>query len=315
MPVGDSITEGKYTQGGYRKPLYQMLKDNGYSVTFVGKEDNGDPPMTPDSPPVWKIRIMRDMAVPASACLLNGGTTEKHTALPLKTSLANNNPDVVLILLGTNDIFGITPTDRMHQTMEKLVRTIFEQNPNTTVVLASIPPISKIEARNADVNAYNACAPRNRCEGKGSQPQDRICRLHSVFHLRNDSGEHSIIGIDVRVPGLDFRNGGMLARTTVVFGFCSKIVLTSFSHCLVHPIRWRDAKDIVGSKQNQDDIGLLFARDVLSGSACVFPWCHRSRACRCGHCHIPHDSDFHTGGDPVSLAGSPLSSLPTKVTE
>ena len=43
MPVGDSITEGKYTQGGYRKPLYQLLKDNGYSGTFVGKEDNGDP--------------------------------------------------------------------------------------------------------------------------------------------------------------------------------------------------------------------------------------------------------------------------------
>ncbi len=43
MPVGDSITEGKYTQGGYRKPLYQLLKDNGYSATFVGKEDNGDP--------------------------------------------------------------------------------------------------------------------------------------------------------------------------------------------------------------------------------------------------------------------------------
>ncbi len=43
MPVGDSITEGKYTQGGYRKPLYQLLKDNGYSATFVGKEDHGDP--------------------------------------------------------------------------------------------------------------------------------------------------------------------------------------------------------------------------------------------------------------------------------
>src|SRR5260370_6125031 len=50
MPVGDSITEGKYTQGGYRKPLYQLLKDNGYSATFVGKEDNGDPC---GSPKLW----------------------------------------------------------------------------------------------------------------------------------------------------------------------------------------------------------------------------------------------------------------------
>src|ERR1700751_3549027 len=136
MPVRASITEGKYTQGGYRKPLYQMLKDSGYSVTFADKEDDGDPANdtgfsigmeNPNHEGYGSARI---------GMLLNGGTTEKHMGLPIKTSLANNNPDVVLILLGTNDIFGITPTDRMQQTMEKLLSTVFEQNPNTAVVLA-----------------------------------------------------------------------------------------------------------------------------------------------------------------------------------
>jgi hypothetical protein len=92
MPVGDSITEGKYTQGGYRKPLYQMLKDNGYSVTFVGKEDNGDPANDTGFSTGMENPNHEGYGSARIGMLLNGGTTEKHTALPIKTSLANNNP-------------------------------------------------------------------------------------------------------------------------------------------------------------------------------------------------------------------------------
>jgi lysophospholipase L1-like esterase len=158
-----------------------MLKDNGYSVTFVGKEDNGDPAndtgfsagiQDPNREGYGSARI---------GMLLNGGTTEKHTALPIKTSLANNNPDVVLILLLTNNIFGITPTERMRQTMERLVSAIFKQNPNTTVVLASIPPISKIEARNAEVNAYNAVLPGIVAQEKALNHKIEFADILSVF--------------------------------------------------------------------------------------------------------------------------------------
>jgi lysophospholipase L1-like esterase len=189
MPVGDSITEGKYTQGGYRKPLLQMLKDNGYSVTFVGKEDNGEPANdtgfskgmdNPNHEGYGSARI---------GMLLNGGTTEKHTALPIKTSLANNAPDVVLIMLGTNDIFGITATEKMQQAMEKLVSTIFEQSPNVIVVLASIPPITKIEARNADVDAYNAVLPGIVTKEKGLNHKIEFADIHSVFGAGDLSGD------------------------------------------------------------------------------------------------------------------------------
>jgi lysophospholipase L1-like esterase len=181
MPIGDSITEGKYTQGGYRKPLYQMFKNNGYSVTFVGKEDNGDSANDTGFSTGMEDPNHEGYGSARIGMLLNGGTTEKHTALPIKTSLANNNPDVVLILLGTNDIFGITATDRMRQTLEKLVNTIFEQNPNITVVLASIPPISKTEARNADVNAYNAVLPGIVAKEKALNHKIEFADIHSVF--------------------------------------------------------------------------------------------------------------------------------------
>jgi lysophospholipase L1-like esterase len=181
MPVGDSITEGKYTQGGYRKPLYQMLKDNGYSVTFVGKEDNGDPANDTGFSAGMEDPNHEGYGSARIGMLLNGGTTEKHTAFPIKTSLANNSPDVVLILLGTNDIFGTTPTDAMQQAMEKLVSTIFEQNPGITVILASIPPISKVEARNADVNAYNAVLPGIVAKEKALNHKIQFADIHSAF--------------------------------------------------------------------------------------------------------------------------------------
>jgi len=90
---GDSITEGKYTQ----RPLYQMLKDNGYSVTFVGKEDNGDPANDTGFSTGMENPNHEGYGSARIGMLLNGGTTENHMALPIKTSLAINNPDVVLI--------------------------------------------------------------------------------------------------------------------------------------------------------------------------------------------------------------------------
>jgi lysophospholipase L1-like esterase len=156
-----------------------MLKDNGDSVTFVGKEDNGDPANDTGFSTGMENPNHEGYGSARIGTLLNGGTTEKHTALPIKTSLANNNPDVVLILLGTNDIFGITPIDRMRQIMEKLVSTIYEQNPNTAVVLASIPPISKIEARNAD--AYNAVLPGIVAQETAVNHKIEFADIHSVF--------------------------------------------------------------------------------------------------------------------------------------
>jgi lysophospholipase L1-like esterase len=189
MPVGDSITEGKFTQGGYRKPLQDLLKAGGYSVTFVGKEDNGDP--------ANDTGFSKGMANPnhegyGSArigMLLNGGTVEKHTALPIKTSVANNDPDVVLVMLGTNDIFGITPTAKMQQAMEKLVESIFAQKPSATVVLASVPPIHKVEARNADVDAWNAVIPQIVAKEQAANHKIEFADIHSVFGDGDLSGD------------------------------------------------------------------------------------------------------------------------------
>ncbi|MFM7170907.1 MAG: hypothetical protein ACKOYH_08700 [Cyanobium sp.] len=38
MPMGDSITEGVGSPGGYRLPLYDALTGKGYDVDFVGSK-------------------------------------------------------------------------------------------------------------------------------------------------------------------------------------------------------------------------------------------------------------------------------------
>ena len=78
----------------------------------------------------------------------------------------------------------------------------------------------------------------------------------SLF-LRNDSGEHRIIGIDVGIPGLNFRNGRNAGQNHGSVWILLENSTHESLHCLTHPIRWRDAKNIVGSKQNQDDIGIV----------------------------------------------------------
>jgi lysophospholipase L1-like esterase len=189
MPVGDSITEGKYTQGGYRKPLYDLLKSNGYDVTFVGKEDDGEPQNDTGFSKGMENPNHEGYGSARIGMLLGGGTTEKHTALPIGTSLANDKPDVVLVMLGTNDIFGITATEKMRATMDKLISTIFQDDPNVTVVLASIPPIAKIAARDADVDAYNAVLPGIVQEQKALGHNIEFADIHSVVTPADLSGD------------------------------------------------------------------------------------------------------------------------------
>jgi len=66
--------------------------------------------------------------------------------------------------------------------MEKLVSTIFEQNPNTTVVLASIPPISKKDrGKERGRQCHNAVLPGIVAKEKALNHKIEFADIHSVF--------------------------------------------------------------------------------------------------------------------------------------
>ena len=155
MCVGDSITEGKFVgQGGYRKPLQALLGADGYTFVFVGKEDDGRPENQTgfsqgmDNPNHQGFGSMRIDEV------LNGGSEEGHSTPPIAESIATYEPDVILLMLGTNDVLQNHEMASSGDRLQALLDAIFKANGNITVVLAEITPISG--DRDAAVVKYNA---------------------------------------------------------------------------------------------------------------------------------------------------------------
>jgi hypothetical protein len=126
MPLGDSITQGNKTQDSYRRPLFHKLKDAGYSFRFVGSEKSnftGAPPH-PDFQQDneghygWKITDV----------------------LPkLDGWLGQNNPDIVLLHLGTNDNGQPNRTpDAILADIESMIDIMRKHNPKVKVLLAQL---------------------------------------------------------------------------------------------------------------------------------------------------------------------------------
>jgi lysophospholipase L1-like esterase len=145
FPLGDSITLG--VQGGYRNDLYNALTDKGYDVDMVGtqydtsteiadKDHEGHPGFT-----IANVRENIDGYI---------------SAIP--------TPDVVIVMLGTNDEAWWTtkhPTETTEQMME-LVDHLREKLPDSVLVVSTIPPQSSanVEPINMDraemTKLYNA---------------------------------------------------------------------------------------------------------------------------------------------------------------
>ncbi|MBN2020011.1 MAG: hypothetical protein JW749_07290 [Sedimentisphaerales bacterium] len=87
MPLGDSITRGVSGSDfdwGYRKPLYDLLANGGYSFDFVGSTANGDfPDPNHEGHDGWRA---------------------DQILTYIEVWMATYQPDVVLLHIGTNDI-------------------------------------------------------------------------------------------------------------------------------------------------------------------------------------------------------------------
>jgi lysophospholipase L1-like esterase len=128
MPLGDSITAGP---GCWRAILWHELQTNGYTnVHFVG-------------------------SVPDGGCNYGytyDGDNEGHSGLAA-TALASQNllpgwlaaasPDIVLMHLGTNDMWGnFIPTSSILAAYTTLVGQMRANNPNMKILVAQIIPMN-----------------------------------------------------------------------------------------------------------------------------------------------------------------------------
>jgi hypothetical protein len=126
MPLGDSITQGNQTMDSYRRPLFHKLTDAGYQFRFVGSEKSNftGPPPHPD--------FQQDN---------EGHFGWKITDVLAKLDgwLDKNNPDIVLLHLGTNDNGQPNRTaDAIIADIGTMVDILRKHNPKVKILLAQL---------------------------------------------------------------------------------------------------------------------------------------------------------------------------------
>ncbi|MER7835971.1 ricin-type beta-trefoil lectin domain protein [Streptomyces sp. NPDC096040] len=141
LPLGDSITYGvgSSTGNGYREPLWNDLAAEGHPLDFVGSVRAGTMP-DPDNEghSGWRIDQIADIT---------------------DASLATYQPNVVTLMIGTNDLnqgYQVAGApDRLHA----LVDQITADDPTATVLVADLI-VSTAPSVEAARPAYNASIPK-----------------------------------------------------------------------------------------------------------------------------------------------------------
>ena len=172
MPLGDSITQGGYT-AGYRPELASLLKAAGYSTEFVGSQQNGLPDFADRGHEGHPGFLIGDVSAQAA------------------TWVEAAKPDVVLLLIGTNDALRSPDPKHSLDRLATLVAKIERSAPHAHVLVSSVIP-------NADPAVQAPATPSDDDDAKDS---DGSKKTHEEFGGGLELGS---IGID-DADGLDLR--------------------------------------------------------------------------------------------------------------
>jgi len=161
MPLGDSITYGCGSNcstdngpcycigsscnsctpcvGGYRDPLWRSTPQWRYQVEFVGSVQAGAPDIDRNNEghPGWTITQINGL---------------------VSTVLPQYQPNIILLHIGTNDIFQGASAATCIQRLIQLLGTIFNLLPTTQVLLASIIDSTFLNS-SATIQQYNSLIP------------------------------------------------------------------------------------------------------------------------------------------------------------
>jgi len=211
MPVGDSITDGYWEQGGYRKYMSYQFSQRGFNfIDLVGPKGADSETFDYNG---QQVSYDGNYAGYSGYAIqyIEGTETRQGILETLQDGdyIKTFKPDIVLLQIGTNDILsayneGIT--DRL----ENLVTYILNEmdNPESTVYISTIPDIDVKEVESwlwaygevkwnssldeftkivqGYVDSYNASIPllveKMQSDGKNVQFAD----IHSVVDMKSD---------------------------------------------------------------------------------------------------------------------------------
>ncbi|HWJ54689.1 MAG TPA: GDSL-type esterase/lipase family protein, partial [Vicinamibacterales bacterium] len=150
LPLGDSITEGYIppsANGGYRVELFNQAVMAGKNVTFVGTQLNG--------PNTVAGKTFPRRHEGRGGYTIAGGGQGALAGSVTDTAISMYHPNIVLLMIGTNDINGNINVSTAPTRLGQLIDEIITDAPTALVVVASIIPIAN-SGTNARVQTYNA---------------------------------------------------------------------------------------------------------------------------------------------------------------
>jgi lysophospholipase L1-like esterase len=178
MPLGDSITAGP---GCWRAKLWHRLQTSGYTnIDFVGGVSDGG-----GCNPGYAYDFDHEGHGGYSAT----GIADNNQLPPW---LAAARPDVILMHLGTNDMWGgYIPLATKLTAFTKLVGQMRAQNPAVKIVVAQIIPMSQAACATcpADVVALNNALPAWAAGLTTAQSPITLADLWTGFDAVADTGD------------------------------------------------------------------------------------------------------------------------------
>ena len=127
MPLGDSLTYGEAlttVQGGYRNRLYELLTAGNFNVDFTGTFRDTDNPTLPD---------VDHQGWP-------GARTDQLRGQIDGWLRVTEDPDVVLLLIGTNDIWQNRTVTATLNNLSSLIDDIATRRPFARIIVSTLPP-------------------------------------------------------------------------------------------------------------------------------------------------------------------------------
>jgi lysophospholipase L1-like esterase len=163
MPLGNSITQGDGKHPSYRYALWKMLIDAEVDFEFVGSHDvnkDGVNPAVKGTEYKGKIYTNRNEGHWGWRAdeILNGRPGQQRLGQWVK----NHTPDIVLMHLGTNDMFQNQSVDETIGELREVVLQIRAENPDVVIFMAQLIPADEGvgHARtNQNINNLNARIP------------------------------------------------------------------------------------------------------------------------------------------------------------
>jgi len=186
MPMGDSITEGFHPQhaiyGGYRQFLENLIVADGLDFNFVGSRNYGSQTVDRDHEAYGGIK-----------------TLELRDRILADDLVANANPDVILLKIGTNDILsdGAEGYSYIRSSLiGPLLDTIEAQSGSASIFVSQIMPfganLTDSEIRNSLVNGFN--------QALTDEVATRQAQGKSYFLVSGSGWTASLISVDAIHP-------------------------------------------------------------------------------------------------------------------